>query len=87
MNYIFTPKAEEDLDKIDNSLRVLFIKHAEKLLNDPIGKHLKHGLEDFVEKVTKEARMPYKIEGDTIYLLRCFTTHKEYQKWYETQKR
>lgn len=87
MNYIFTPKAEEDLDKIDNSLRVLFFKHAEKLLTDPTGKHLQHGLNDYVEKVTKQARMPYKIEGNTIYLLRCFATHKEYEKWLQSQRR
>lgn len=82
MEVIFSPNAETDLDAFDSSLRKLFLQHAEKLLKMPPRRHLKFGLPHFVEKVTKQARMIYDIEGEVLSVLRCFSTHKEYEKWF-----
>ena len=82
MEPVFSPNAEADLDAMDASLRKLFLSHAEKLSKMPPRRHLKFGLLYFVEKVTKQARMIYDVEGETLSVLRCFLTHKEYETWY-----
>jgi len=81
---IIRPDAQKDLTKIDNNLRIMFFKHFSKLSeNFHPAKHLNHGLPYFVEKVTDSARFPFSINNDTIYILRCFKNHKEYEKWYK----
>ncbi len=82
MQAVFSPNAEADLDAFDASLKKLFLSHTEKLLAMPPRRHLKFGLPHFVEKVTKQARMVYDVEGQTLLVLRCFSTHKEYERWY-----
>ncbi len=82
MDVRFSKKAEAELDAMDNSLRKRFLKHAEKVGEMPPGKHLKHGLQENVEKVTKQARFVYTFKEETCYILRCFKTHKEYEHWY-----
>lgn len=84
MEVKFSPKSEEELDKIDNSLRRLFIKHAEKLANYSSSKHMKFGLPFNVEEVTKQARIVFEPRENRIYILHCFATHKEYEKWYKS---
>ena len=79
---VFSPNAEVDLDAMDATLRKMFLQHAEKLSKMPPRRHLKFGLPHFVENVTKQARMVYDVEGETLFVLRCFPTHKEYEKWY-----
>ena len=78
--------AEKELDKMDSSLRASFLNHIEKLDDTKPGKHLRYGIPYFVEKVTKVARIIFNLEEDTIYILHCFTTHKEYEKWYNSYK-
>ncbi len=39
-----------------------------------------------VEKVTKQSRIIYEIEGDVLYILHCFKNYKEYEKWYKSFK-
>jgi len=82
MQAVFSPNGEADLDAFDASLCALFLQHAEKLLQMPPRRHLKFGLPNYVEKVTKQARMVYDVEGQALLVLRCFSTHKEYEKWY-----
>lgn len=77
--------AKEDLKKMDKSLQIFFIQHMEKLEKMPPRRHMQHGL-PFVENVTENARMPYNIEEETIWIIRCFATHKEYEKWYKSYK-
>jgi hypothetical protein len=79
-------KAEQDLDIMTETLRKFFIKHMEKLEKMPPRKHMRFGLPYFVEDVTKQARMIYGFEGETLIVLRCFATHKEYEKWYLSYK-
>ena len=46
----------------------------------PPGRHLKFGLAYNIEDVG-QGRIVYQVKNDTIYIIRCFSTHKEYEKW------
>ena len=48
----------------------------------PPRKHMKYGIPCHVEKVTKQARIVFNIEEGYIYILHCFGSHKEYERWY-----
>jgi mRNA-degrading endonuclease RelE of RelBE toxin-antitoxin system len=88
MKIVFSEKAENELDSADQSLRKLFLKHSEKIASMPPKRHMKFGLPFNVEEVTKQARMVYYIEEDEgiCYVLHCFKTHKEYERWYKSFK-
>jgi len=78
--------AENELEKISNPLNKQFGKHIEKIALKESGRHLKYGLPYFVENVTKQARIIYYIEEENIYVMHCFATHKEYERWYKSFK-
>lgn len=86
MEVIISETAERELDDVDQTLRKFFIKHIEKISNMPPRRHLKFGLPFNVENVTKQARLIYQIESDKLYILHCFATHKEYERWYMSFK-
>ena len=86
MKILFSEKAEKELDAMEQSLRSLFIKHTEKIASMPLRRHLRFGLPFNVETVTKQARTIYNIEKDICYILHCFSTHKEYERWYKSFK-
>ena len=86
MKIVFSEKAESELDGIDQGMRKLFMKHAEKIASMPPRRHMRFGLPFNVEEVTKQARIVYNKEGDTCYILHCFASHKEYEKWYKSFK-
>jgi len=87
MRIKFLVTAEKELEKIVNPLNKQFGKHIEKIItSDETTKHLKHGLPYFIENVTKQARIVYYFEEETIYVLHCFKTHKEYERWYKLYK-
>ena len=86
MDIFLSEKAEKELDKMDEILRKLFISHIEKLQVTPPRKHLRFGIPFNVEKVTKSARLVYYIRDNQFIILHCFTTHKEYEKWYKSYK-
>ncbi len=86
MEIVFSENAEKELDGMDEQLRALFIKHAEKIMNVPPRRHMRFGLPYNVENVTKQARMVYNIQEEIVYILRCFKIHKEYEKWYKSFK-
>jgi len=86
MKVFFSEKAEAELDEMDKSQRKIFIKHAEKIAQIPPKRHLRFGLPFNVEEVTRQARMVYEIKKDACYILRCFKTHKEYERWYKSFK-
>jgi len=52
----------------------------------PPRRHLRFGIPYHVEDVTKQARLVYDIRKDTLYVVHCFATHKEYEKWYKSFK-
>lgn len=78
--------AEKELEKIPNPLNKQFGKHIEKLASKETNRHLKHGLPYYTENVTKQAGIIYCIEEETIFVLHCFATHKEYERWYKSFK-
>lgn len=83
MDYQIFDEALEEIQKMDHGLQELFIRHIEKVSNMPPRRHLRFGTPHFVEKVTKSARFAYRIENETVYVVRCFSTHKEYENWYK----
>lgn len=86
MELIFSEKAESDLDEMDNAIRKLFKKHFEKIIQITPKRHLRFGLPFFVEEVTRQARLVYDFQNDTCQIIRCFATHKEYERWYKSYK-
>ncbi len=86
MNIEILEIAEKELEKIKNPLNLLFGKHIEKLSSKESHRHMKRGLPFSVENVTKQARIVYYVEEETIYIMHCFSTHKEYEKWYKSYK-
>ncbi|MBI4210050.1 MAG: hypothetical protein HY544_00900 [Candidatus Diapherotrites archaeon] len=86
MKPAYSEHALRYLEKMDNSARRLLIKHVEKILETPQQRHMRFGLPFYVEEVTRQARMAYNPDGETIFILRCFATHKEYERWYKSYK-
>lgn len=78
--------AEKELEKMDKPLNRQFGKHIEKLALKENAKHLTHGIPCFVENVTKQARIIYHIENEIVYIMHCFKSHKEYERWYKSFK-
>ena len=80
-------EAKEDLRGFDKQIRAFFANHIDKLEKmPPRKKHMKHGLPFHKEDVTKQARLVYEIEGETLFVIRCFATHKEYERWFRAYK-
>jgi mRNA-degrading endonuclease RelE of RelBE toxin-antitoxin system len=86
MDLVFSDSAKKELESLPQELIILFLKHLEKMQETPPRKYMKHGIPCHVEKVTKQARIIYNIEGDDIYILHCFGGHKEYEHWYNSYK-
>ena len=86
MKIVFSKKAEKELDDAEQNLRKLFIKHSEKISLMPPRRHLRFGLPFNVEEVTRQARIVYNTEEGVCFILHCFKTHKEYEKWYKSFK-
>ena len=84
LKIIVEDKAKEDLKKMDGQLKDFFSKHMEKIALMPPRRHLQQGLPFFVENVTKQARLAYRIESGNLYIVRCFALHKDYEKWYKS---
>ena len=82
MAVVFLEKGLRDFDALDNSVRILFKKHLQKLLAMPPRRHLGRGLPYFCENVTEQARLVYQMAGEDLLVLHCFATHKEYERWY-----
>lgn len=81
----FTAEAEKDLDDMDNSTYIRFMKHLDKIAVQPPRKHARHGLPFFTENIG-QGRMPVIIEKDAIVVARCFRDHNEYHKWLDSFK-
>lgn len=57
MELIFHEDAEKDFSQLDKTLRIYFWNHIQKLKENPkIGRHLKFGVQFYVEDVTKQGR-------------------------------
>ena len=86
MEFRIKEKAADDLSKVDHGLAELFYRHFEKTCAMPPRRHLRFGLPFNVEEVTKQARFVYQTEGGLLIVLRCFATHKEYERWFKSFK-
>ncbi|MCX6153076.1 MAG: hypothetical protein NT007_02825 [Candidatus Kapabacteria bacterium] len=86
MEIVFSLRAKEEFLKFDNSMKLLFRKSFNKMLENPVRRHLKYGIPYHVENVTKQARIIYELKEDKIIILHCFSEHKEYEKWYNSYK-
>lgn len=47
---------------------------------------MRYSLPYYAEEVTKQARMIFDIEGQSIKIYHCFSDHKEYERWYKSYK-
>ena len=86
MKASFMASADRDLESMDAGLRKFFIKHVDKLLAIPPRRHLKFGIPYQVEDVTRQARLVFDLKDEELFVIRCFATHKEYEKWYKSFK-
>jgi len=86
MELIFSDSAKKELENLPQDLKAVFLKHLEKIQFLPPRKHMKHGIPFHVENVTKQARIIYNAKGDQTYILHCFKSHKEYERWYKAYK-
>jgi mRNA-degrading endonuclease RelE of RelBE toxin-antitoxin system len=78
-------KAIEDLEAMDKATYVSFRKHLQKIAMTPPRRHMRHGVPYNVEEVG-QGRIAYHIgeDDETLYIIRCFSDHKEYEKWYNS---
>lgn len=86
MELIFSEAARKELADLEHELISQFIRHLEKMQETPPRKHMKQGIPCHGELVTRQARIVYNIKRTQIYILHCFATHKEYERWYESYK-
>ncbi len=86
MELVFSDSARKELESLPDELIAFFLKHLEKMQGTPPRKHMKYGISCHVEKVTKQARIVFNIEENSIYILHCFGSHKEYERWYGSYK-
>jgi hypothetical protein len=86
MVLIFSDSARKEIENLEQELKSIFIKHPEKMQSSPPRKHLKHGIPCHVEKVTRQARIVFDIREERIYILHCFASHKENERWYKSFK-
>jgi phage-related protein len=86
MKLIFSDSARKEMENLEKELKYLFIKHLEKMQRATPHKHMKYGIPCHVEKVTRQARIVYNIKEEQIYILHCFASHKEYERWYKSYK-
>ena len=86
MKIEFSESAKEDFLKLERQLQVFFKNHLQKLSVMLPRRRLKFGVPHHVEDVTKQARLVYDIQENTLYVIRCFSKHKEYEKWFQSYK-
>jgi phage-related protein len=67
-------------------MELIFSDSAKKELEN-LPQDLKAVFRKHMEKnVTKQARIIYNVKGDQTYILHCFKSHKEYERWYKSYK-
>ena len=82
MEVSWSDESKKDMKAFEKKLQGFFLHHLDKLAKMPPRRHMKHGLPWHVEDVTRQARLVYEEEGNTLNVIRCFATHKEYERWY-----
>ena len=85
MELNLSDQAADDLQRMDNNTYLIFEKHIDKIAEMPPWRHLKYGIPVHVEEVG-QGRIIYQILEDTLFVMRGFTDHKDYEKWYRSKK-
>ena len=79
VNVVYTEKFEEEVKKLDFSLKQKVVKQIEKIINNPeIGKPLRYNLKGERTVYIKPYRIIYSFKDNTIYFLRCEHRKKVY---------
>ena len=86
MNVEFSDISKEEFLNLDKELQIFFKNHLRKLSEMPPRRHMKFGVPHHVEDVTKQARLVYDVSDDTLFVIHCFASHKEYEKWFKSFK-
>jgi phage-related protein len=86
MELVFSDAAKKELESLPWDLKIVFLKHLEKIQSMPPRRHMKHGIPCHVEEVTMQTRMIYDIKEERLYILHCFGNHKEYERWYKSYR-
>ncbi len=83
-------KAEFDEDwlkfwkKVPHNMKLRIKRKIDKIISNPKGRHLRHGLDFFVAEVG-QYRIVYRIfENDRKVRFYFVGKHKEYEKWYSS---
>jgi hypothetical protein len=84
MQVSFSEKAKMDFARMDRGAREIFYSHIEKLERITPRRHLRFGVPFFVENVGGQGRVVLAFGDNELIVVRCFTTHKEYEKWYKS---
>ncbi|HII38508.1 TPA: hypothetical protein HA318_00705 [Candidatus Micrarchaeota archaeon] len=88
MKIVFSEEAQQDFCSLDGQLKQFFQSHFKKLLSLPPRRHLQHGVPHHAEDVTRQARLVFDVEDNAtapiLWVVRCFATHKEYEKWFRS---
>jgi mRNA-degrading endonuclease RelE of RelBE toxin-antitoxin system len=82
MRVNISDEAIKDLEEMDKGIYEQFKKHLGRI-NGPL-RHMRRGLPYFVDEVG-QGRIVGEMNGDTLYVLRCFARHKDYEEWYRGQ--
>ncbi len=77
---ILSPEAVKDLDRMCRDMFNAFNKGFDSIAVNPFSRHMKHGM-PFYKKRIGGGRIVYQVRGSKVYIARCFTSHKEYDKW------
>ncbi len=86
MELLVSDKAKKELEAMPKQLYEDFLNHMEKIQEIPPRKHMKYGIPCHVEKVTKQARLIYQIDAGKLFVLHCFSSHKDYERWYRSYR-
>ncbi len=85
MDVIFYEEAREDLKGLERSQLELFFRHIKKISQLPPRRHLKFGMPFNVEEIG-QGRIIYQVKEEKLFIIRCFSDHKDYEKWYRSKK-
>ena len=84
MKVIFLKEALQDFLSLEKALQDQFSSHVDKLTAMPPRRHMKFGIPYHVESITKQARLVYCERNEALFVVRCFSSHKEYERWYRS---
>lgn len=68
--------------KLDGGTRERVLKRIVRMSSEPLGRHLRHGLDFFVIELG-QYRVVYKAKNATKTIF-FVGTHKEYEKWFRS---